>query len=300
MSLRLHVLCDSATRLHGDSNMIWIVMPILIVLMFLLGTDLNKKSFTDVARNPRAVLIGMIGQLILLPLIAFALAYFLKLPPVYFMGIVLIACCPGGSSSNVFSMLAKGDVALSVTLTAISSIVTMFTIPFIMELVSNFVSEQSGIEVQLPFGRLIVQNIVLLFVPLILGIMFRHYFPQAAASTNKVLSKLAFPALMLLAFIFFLQHTQAIIDNFAILGMTIAILILAAMLCSSLLSRITKSNTAVRRTIVIEVGMQNAAQAIAIATSPFIFNNNEMAIPAIIYALMMNIILLIYVAIIRR
>lgn len=280
--------------------MIWIVMPILIVLMFLLGTDLNKKSFTDVARNPRAVLIGMIGQLILLPLIAFALAYFLKLPPVYFMGIVLIACCPGGSSSNVFSMLAKGDVALSVTLTAISSIVTMFTIPFIMEFVSNFVSEQSGIEVQLPFGRLIVQNIVLLFVPLILGIMFRHYFPQAAASTNKVLSKLAFPALMLLAFIFFLQHTQAIIDNFAILGMTIAILILAAMLCSSLLSRITKSNTAVRRTIVIEVGMQNAAQAIAIATSPFIFNNNEMAIPAIIYALMMNIILLIYVAIIRR
>ena len=300
MSLSLHVLCDSATRLHGDSNMIWIVMPILIVLMFLLGTDLNKKSFTDVARNPRAVLIGMIGQLILLPLIAFALAYFLKLPPVYFMGIVLIACCPGGSSSNVFSMLAKGDVALSVTLTAISSIVTMFTIPFIMEFVSNFVSEQSGIEVQLPFGRLIVQNIVLLFVPLILGIMFRHYFPQAAASTNKVLSKLAFPALMLLAFIFFLQHTQAIIDNFTILGMTIAILILAAMLCSSLLSRITKSNTAVRRTIVIEVGMQNAAQAIAIATSPFIFNNNEMAIPAIIYALMMNIILLIYVAIIRR
>ena len=300
MSLSLHVLCDSATRLHGDSNMIWIVMPILIVLMFLLGTDLNKKSFTDVARNPRAVLIGMIGQLILLPLIAFALAYFLKLPPVYFMGIVLIACCPGGSSSNVFSMLAKGDVALSVTLTAISSIVTMFTIPFIMEFVSNFVSEQSGIEVQLPFGRLIVQNIVLLFVPLILGIMFRHYYPQAAASTNKVLSKLAFPALMLLAFIFFLQHTQAIIDNFAILGMTIAILILAAMLCSSLLSRITKSNTAVRRTIVIEVGMQNAAQAIAIATSPFIFNNNEMAIPAIIYALMMNVILLIYVAIIRR
>lgn len=280
--------------------MIWIVMPILIVLMFLLGTDLNKKSFTDVARNPRAVLIGMIGQLILLPLIAFALAYFLKLPPVYFMGIVLIACCPGGSSSNVFSMLAKGDVALSVTLTAISSIVTMFTIPFIMELVSNFVSEQSGIEVQLPFGRLIVQNIVLLFVPLILGIMFRHYFPQAAASTNKFLSKLAFPALMLLAFIFFLQHTQAIIDNFAILGMTIAILILAAMLCSSLLSRITKSNTAVRRTIVIEVGMQNAAQAIAIATSPFIFNNNEMAIPAIIYALLMNVILLIYVMIIRR
>lgn len=280
-------------------NTIWIVMPILIILMFLLGTDLNKKSFTDVARNPRAVIIGMIGQIILLPLIAFALAWILNLPPVYFMGLVLIACCPGGSSSNVFSMLAKGDVALSVTLTAISSIITLFTIPVIMEFVARFVSEQSGVEVNLPFGRLIVQNIVLLFVPLFIGIMFRHYLPGPAAKVNKVLSKLAFPALMTLALVFFLQNTQAIKENIAVLGLTVTALILLAMLCSSTLSRMTKSGTAVRRTIVIEVGMQNAAQAIAIASSPFIFNSGEMAIPAIIYALLMNVILLIYVGVIK-
>ena len=280
--------------------MIWIVMPILIILMFLLGTDLNKESFTNVVRNPRAVIVGMIGQLILMPVIAFVLAYALKLPPVYFMGIVLIACCPGGSSSNVFSMLAKGDVALSVTLTAISSIVTMFTIPVIMEFVSNFVSDQSGIEIHLPFGKLIVQNIVLLFVPLIIGILFRKSYPETASKVNKILSKLAFPALMTLALIFFLQYTQEIKDNFAVLGLTITALILSAMLCSSLLSRLTKSGTAIRRTIVIEVGMQNAAQAIAIASSPFIFNSAEMAIPAIIYALLMNVILLIYVAVMKR
>ena len=280
-------------------NTIWIVMPILIILMFLLGTDLNKKSFTDVARNPRAVVIGMIGQIILLPLIAFALAWILNLPPVYFMGLVLIACCPGGSSSNVFSMLAKGDVALSVTLTAISSIITLFTIPVIMEFVARFVSEQSGVEVNLPFGRLIVQNIVLLFVPLFIGIMFRHYLPGPAAKVNKVLSKLAFPALMTLALVFFLQNTQAIKENIAVLGLTVTALILLAMLCSSTLSRMTKSGTAVRRTVVIEVGMQNAAQAIAIASSPFIFNSGEMAIPAIIYALLMNVILLIYVGVIK-
>ena len=280
--------------------MIWIVMPILIVLMFLLGTDLNKDSFTNVARNPRAVIIGMTGQLLVLPVIAFVLACLLKLPPVYFMGIMLIACCPGGSSSNVFSMLAKGDVALSVTLTAISSIVTMFTIPAIMEFVSNFVSEQSGIDINLPFGKLIVQNIVLLFVPLILGILFRKFYPATAAKVNKILGKLAFPALMTLALIFFLQYTEEIKANFAVLGITITVLILAAMLCSSLLSRLTKSNTAVRRTIVIEVGMQNAAQAISIASSPFIFNNGEMALPAIIYALLMNVILLIYVAVVKK
>lgn len=280
--------------------MIWIVMPILIVLMFLLGTDLNKDSFTNVARNPRAVIIGMTGQLLILPVIAFVLACLLKLPPVYFMGIMLIACCPGGSSSNVFSMLAKGDVALSVTLTAISSIVTMFTIPAIMEFVSNFVSEQSGIDINLPFGKLIVQNIVLLFVPLILGILFRKFYPDTAAKVNKILGKLAFPALMTLALIFFLQYTEEIKANFAVLGITITVLILAAMLCSSLLSRLTKSNPAVRRTIVIEVGMQNAAQAISIASSPFIFNNGEMALPAIIYALLMNVILLIYVAVVKK
>lgn len=280
-------------------NTIWIVMPILIVLMFLLGTDLNKKSFTDVARNPRAVLIGMIGQIIILPIIAFALAWVLDLPPVYFMGLVLIACCPGGSSSNVFSMLAKGDVALSVTLTAISSIITLFTIPVIMEFVARFVSEHSGVEVHLPLGRLIVQNIVLLFVPLFIGIMFRHYLSGPAAKVNKVLSKLAFPALMTLALVFFLQNTQAIKENIAVLGVTVTVLILLAMLCSSTLSWMTKSSVAVRRTIVIEVGMQNAAQAIAIASSPFIFNSNEMAIPAIIYALLMNVILLVYVGVIK-
>lgn len=280
--------------------MIWIVMPILIVLMFLLGTDLNKESFTNVARNPRAVIVGMTGQLILLPVIAFTLAYILNLPPVYFMGIVLIACCPGGSSSNVFSMLAKGNVALSVTLTAISSIVTMFTLPVIMEFVANFVSEQSGIEIHLPFGKLIVQNIVLLFVPLIIGILFRKFYPEAAAKVNKTLGKFAFPALMTLALIFFLQYTEEIKENFAVLGITTTALILAAMLCSSLLSQATKSNTAVRRTIVIEVGMQNAAQAISIASSPFIFNSGEMALPAIIYALLMNVILLIYVAVVKK
>lgn len=281
-------------------NTIWIVMPILIALMFLLGTDLNKKAFTNVARNPKEVIIGMVGQIIILPLIAFGIAWVLKLPPIYFMGVVLVACCPGGSSSNVFSMLAKGDVALSVTLTAISSILTLFTLPVIMEFVSGFVSQQSGIEVVLPVGKLIVQNIVLLFVPLLCGIVFRYFAPESAAKVNKVLGKCAFPALMLLAFVFFLQYTREIIDNFKILGLSIGFMIIAAMTVSSFLSRLGGDDSAVRRTIVIEVGMQNAAQAIAIATSPFIFNSGEMAIPAIIYALLMNVILLIYVYVIRR
>ena len=281
-------------------NTIWIVMPILIVLMFLLGIDLEKKAFTNVARQPKAVLLGMIGQIVLLPLIAFAVAWALKLPPVYFMGLVLVACCPGGSSSNVFSMLAKGDVALSVTLTALSSIITLFTLPLIMAFVTDFVSSTNGMDIHLPIGKLLVQNIVLLFVPLLAGSLFRKIKPQAAAKTARVLGKLAFPALMTLAAVFFLQYRSEIADNFAVLGLSGAMLILLAMLCSGGLSRISGSTAAVRRTIIIEVGMQNAAQAIAIASSPFIFNSGEMALPAIIYALLMNVILLTYVYCIRR
>ena len=281
-------------------NTIWIVMPILIVLMFLLGIDMSKNAFADIAHNPKAVLLGLIGQLIILPVLAFSIAWLLNLPPVYFMGLVLVSCCPGGSSSNVFSMLAKGDVALSVTLTALSSIITLFTLPVIMEFVTAAVSDISGVTIELPVGKLLVQNIVLLFVPLIAGSMFKHFCPEAAAKVRNVLGKMAFPALMILAAVFFLQYKKEIADNFASLGLSAALLIVVAMACSSCISRIGRFTDAVRRTIVIEVGMQNAAQAIAIASSPFIFNSGEMALPAICYALLMNVILLTYVYLIRR
>ena len=275
-------------------------MPILIVLMFLLGIDLSRKAFADIAKNPKAVLLGLIGQIVVLPVVAFGVAWVLQLPPIYFMGLMLVSCCPGGSSSNVFSMLAKGDVALSVTLTALSSIITLFTLPIIMEFVSVSVSDMAGVEINLPIGKLLIQNLVLIFVPMLIGGLFKHYFSVAAEKVKKVLSKVAFPALMVLAFVFFYQYKSEIIENFAVLGLSAAALILVAMLCSSGISRIGKFNDAVRRTIVIEVGMQNAAQAIAIASSPFIFNSGEMALPAIIYALLMNVILLTYVYFIRQ
>lgn len=276
-------------------NTIWIVMPILILLMFLLGTELNGEAFKNVLHNPKAVILGMAGQIVLLPAIAFALACLLEMPPVYFLGLVLVASCPGGSSSNVFSMLVKGNVALSVTLTAVSSVVTLFTLPFIMEIVSSFVSHNAGVSIELPVGKLLLQNLVLLFVPLMAGWLFRNWRPVEAAAVGKVLGKMAFPALMTLALIFFLQYTQEIIANFHLIGLACALLILVSMACSSLLSKAGRLTDATRRTIIIEVGMQNAAQAIAIASSPFIFNSGEMAIPAIIYALLMNVILLLYV-----
>lgn len=279
-------------------NTIWIVLPILTLLMFDLGLALRLEDFGKVFRRPGPIAVALVGQLVLLPLIALGLAYLFKLPPVFFIGLVLIACCPGGSSSNVFSKLAGGDVALSVTLTAVSSVVTLFTIPLIMSWATQLVGESVGIS--LPVGNLIKQNLVLMLLPVLLGIGLHYAWPKAAEKTDKVLTKLAFPLLLVLITVFYIQHHRTILENIGILGLCVTALILVAIGISSLLSRLVRNSPQQRRTVIIEVGMQNAAQAIAIASSPLIFASDEMAIPAILYSLMMNIVLLTYVGVVRH
>ena len=282
-------------------NSIFIVIPILVVLMFGLGLSLNLSDFKTIAKKPAALILGLSGQLILLPAIAFGIAEAFDLPALFYIGVILIACCPGGSSSNVFSKIAGGNVALSITLTALSSVITMFTIPVVLQLALN---RCSGFEafggINLPVGNLLVQNIVLMFVPILLGFLMMRLWPNAAKKTDKVISKIAFPALMLLAAIFFIQHHKTIAENILLLGAVILAMLILSIGLSSLLSRAIRLQARERKTIIIEVGMQNAAQAIAIASSPFIFNNSALAIPAIIYALLMNVVLLIYVAVIKK
>ena len=218
-------------------------------------------------------------------MLAFALGHVFQLEPLFFIGIILIACSPGGSSSNIFSMIAKGDVALSVSLTACSSIITLFTIPVIMEFATHFVDSNLDIDIHLPVGSLIMQNLVLMFLPIVAGIFTKRYRPQMAER---------------LATIFFIQHHATITGQFGKLGLCISILILLAMGGGVVLSKSMRLNRKEQRTLIIEIGMQNAAQAIAVASSPFVFNNDIIAIPAIIYALVMNVILLIYVGVVKR
>jgi len=279
-------------------NAVWIVLPILTLLMFELGLNLRLSDFKLFAKRPRPVAAGLAGQLLVLPAVAFVIGWLFHLEPVYFVGLMLIACCPGGSSSNVFSLLAGGDVALSVSLTACSSVITLFTLPPIMEWVTQLGGPRA--EIHLPVGNLLVQNVLLMFLPIVAGIALRKWRPRAAAAIDRVLSRLAFPALMLLAGIFFLQHRATIAREFGTLGAAVTLLLLVSMGCGALISRAARLSAREERTLIIEVGMQNAAQAIAIASSPFVLNNDIAAIPAIVYALMMNVVLLIYVAVVRR
>ncbi len=279
-------------------NTIWIVIPILTVLMFDLGLTLKLKDFYMVVTRPKAFFVALTGQIVLLPLIALGLGWAFQLTPVFFIGLMLIACSPGGSSSNIFSKLAGGDVALSVTLTAMSSLLTLITLPILM----GWVTAASGAEVgiTLPVGNLLKQNLLLMLLPVVIGLVINHFWSKAAAAIDKVLSKAAFPALMLLVTIFFAQHYRTIFAHIGRLGLCVTALILLAIGCASALSRLFRISGRERRTVNIEVGMQNAAQAIALATSPFVFANQEMAIPAILYSLMMNVVLLTYVAVLKR
>lgn len=279
-------------------NSILLVLPILTILMFDLGLTLKVSDFVNIFKKPKAMLAGLAGQLVLLPLIALGIGTVCRLQPEFFIGLMLIACCPGGSSSNIFSKLAKGDVALSVSLTAFSSIITLFTLPLIMQLTTTHFGESVGIT--LPVGNLLKQNLFTMLLPIVAGICLRHWAEGASAKIDKVLSKCAFPALMLLAGIFFVQNKSVIISQFGTLGLATGGLILGSILAAFALSVILRLRKTEKRTIVIEVGMQNAAQAIAVATSPFVFDNPVLATPAIIYALLMNLVLLTYVAVVSR
>lgn len=266
-----------------------IVLPILSLLMFDLGLALRGRDFAMVFSRPKAVFAGLAGQILLLPAIVLLLAKIFGVTGPMFFGLMLIACCPGGSSSNVFSGIAKGDVALSVSLTALSSIITLFTLPLFL-----------GAMFELPIGKLVMQNLVLVLFPVLAGMAVRRYREAAALKVHNVLKRLAFPMLMLLAGLFFAGNRQTIIDNFGMLGAVVSCLILLAMGGGWLLGRLLGLNSRERRTLVIEVGMQNAAQAIALASSPLVFNDAGLAVPAIVYALMMNVILLVYVAVMAR
>ena len=279
-------------------NTIFIVLPILTLLMFDLGLALRPKDFRLIVEQPKAVLVGLTGQIVLLPLIAWGVASGFRLEPLFFLGIMLIACSPGGSSSNVFSMLAGGDVALSVSLTALSSVITLFTGPFIMDLMTQQVG--SAMNVHLPVGNLLVQNLVLMAVPIAIGLWIAVRHERLAERMHAVLKRLAFPCLILLATVFFIQNREIIIREFPELGLCVTVLILLSMGGGVALSWIMRLTGREQRTIIIEIGMQNAAQAITVASSPFVFNNDIMAIPAIIYALMMNVVLLTYVGIVKR
>ncbi len=275
-------------------NSIFIVIPVLIFLMFCIGLELKLSNFKLILKQPLSIIIGSLAQLVLHPLIAWIILSFVDIPNEFKIGIIIIASCPGGASSNAFSFLAKGDVALSVVLTSLTSILSIFTIPII---VSSYIYFEIGdtLTFHLPFFKLLIQNVIFLLVPIIIGMVLNKHSESFVKKISFLTKKLPIYLLLILITVFFIENRKVIIDNFSELSLLVLILVVLVMITSDLISRALRIKLEQRKTIIIGVGIKNAAQAILIATSPFILYNPKIGIPAVLYALIMNIVVLTYV-----
>jgi BASS family bile acid:Na+ symporter len=251
-----------------------------------MGLGLIPADFQRITRYPKAVLIGLVNQIIILPIVGFIIVSLLPLRPEIAVGLMIVAICPGGPSSNVLTYLAKGDVALSVTLTAFSSIITIFTIPFLASFIlQHFMGESAAIS--LPIGSTMAQIFLIIVLPLVMGMTIRHYFPLLAKSLEPITNRLAVIFLAVIICLLILREWQRLPLFIAQTGLAVIILNTIASLIGFFSGRLFQLTIPQRICIAIEVGIQSGTLAIAITAG--LLKNPDLAIPAIVYSLWMYV-----------
>ncbi len=251
-----------------------------------MGLSLVPDDFYRVGKYPKAVMIGLISQLIVLPLIGLAIAKLVPMQPAIATGLMILALCPGGVSSNLVTFLAKGDVALSVTLTALSSLITIFTIPIFANLASQHFFGQ-GAAVELPIGTTIGQIFVITFLPIVFGMIIRQFAPNLSTKLEKVTSVSAAVLLAVIILLLIVKEWSRLPNFIAQVGVGVLLLNTIAMAAGFYLSKFFQLNPKQQICISIEVGLQNGTLAIAITAG--LLNNPDMAVPAAIYSLLMYV-----------
>ena len=269
----------------------------LFIIMLGMGLGLTLNDFKRVFVQPKAVILGLIAQLILLPIVGFLLALIFPLSPDLALGVMILAACPGGPTSNMVTYLVRGNVALSITLTAISSLITVFTIPIVVNLaMQKFIGE--GVALQLPFVKTVIQIAVITFIPVALGMLLHNYTPQVAAKVEKLVKWFSLFFLGLIIAGLLLKERDNVLGFFFQVGgvtLTLNLLTMALGYAIAILGKLD-SNSA--KAITVEVGIQNGTLAIAVATT--LLNSPNMAIPAAIYSLIMFITSGAFMGIVRN
>lgn len=262
-----------------------VVIPIcLFLIMMGMGLTLITDDFKRVLKYPKAVGIGLTNQLILLPIIGFALANIMPLRPEYAVGVMLLVLCPGGTTSNLFTYLAKGDVALSVTMTAIASVITVFTIPIVLSF-SLIYFMGSGSEFELPVVKTVLTLVVLTIVPISIGMLIKRYAPKVADRSQVYVSR--FGVIFLTFLVLFLGYVQRdiIVDAFIATGPVSVLLNVSTMALGYYSSKWFGLNLAQRTSVTLEVGLQNSTLSIFMALT--LLSNYDMSMMPAIYTLVM-------------
>ncbi|MDL1944423.1 bile acid:sodium symporter family protein [Chloroflexi bacterium CFX2] len=264
-----------------------VVLPLaIIIIMVALGMNLTLADFKRVATQPRQVAIGLLCQLILLPLLGFAVAGVFSLAPVYAISIVLLAASPGGATSNLIVHAADGDRALSVTLTAISNMLAWFTIPFLLGIA--YTAYGSGaLDIDFPVASTMIQVAVLTIIPVIVGMAIRSWKPAFAERTKRFSRIFATVFLFLVILALIIQNWDVIVNDGPRFAPAFITLNVAALAVGFIVARLAGINAVQTGTIAIETGIQNSTVAITVALT--ILNNNEMAIVPGLYAIWMYV-----------
>lgn len=270
----------------------YILPSVLALIMLGMGLSLTSQDFKNILLHPRQVFVGLICQMLLLPMIAIGIAYasgWAGLPPELQVGIVLIAACPGGAVSNLITYLLNGNVALSVSLTTLNSFLVIFSIPIIIRLALLLFMGSDSKEIVLPFWDTVLQILLMTVIPCIIGIYIRSKSTRMAVALEQPL-KYAMPILLALAMLgaIFLENgdaqTVSLLD-YAGVSLFVLALNVAGMLLGYYVAYWQKLGKDNQITIAIEVGLQNTGLAITVATSSMFLGSQVMAIPASIYAL---------------
>ncbi|MFO0694739.1 MAG: hypothetical protein U0230_14350 [Polyangiales bacterium] len=239
---------------------------LLLVLMFGMGTTLTLARFREVLRHPKAFLIGLASQFVLMPLSAFALARALALPNEAAIGLVIMGACPGGTTSNLFAHLSKADVALSLSMTAASKLVGVVAMPIALYL---FARPFTTAEVLIPYGE-IVKTLVVLLLPVGLGVGLRHRFGEGFAVTAEKVGSAAGIAVLVALISISVSRNSHLLGTIPPSIYAAAILLGAAgMLFGDLAGRAFRLPVAQRRAVSLETGIQNSPLAFAIVALSF-------------------------------
>ena len=275
-----------------------VILPLaLAFIMFALGLGLSGADFLRVIKQPRDFFVGAFSQIIILPVIAFILVKIWPLAPELAIGIMIIAAAPGGVTSNLLTSFAKGDVALSISLTAIISLLCVFTIPFIV-LSSARLLGDSNITENISLLEMSRNMFLIVTVPVILGMLIRRFISVAAIKFEPIAKKVS-------AFLFVLvllgaigAEKENIISYFLQAGLITLALNVIMMVVAYFIAQSLASGSAQKKCITIECGLQNGTLAIFVATS--IFGGGIYVIPAATYSLIMFATSLIFVYLVRR
>jgi len=256
----------------------------LAVIMFGMGLSLRVEDFKRILIYPKAVGIGLLNQLVLLPILAFGIVKAFSLPPELAVGLMILAVCPGGATSNLITHLAKGDSALSITLTACSSVITVFTIPFLVNFsISYFIP--GGEAKQLEVVGTVVSVLFITLIPVALGMITLAKAPSLAEKWDQPFRKISTVFFVVIVLAAILKERENLVQYFIEAGPAALALNLSTLAVSFLMAKWTGLPFRQGLTIAIESGIQNGTLGITIAAT--LLANSVMSIPSAIYSLLM-------------